>query len=72
MEEISTLIEMLEKANVKYDVDQSVDDDGGRTLDVYVYDKNNNFAVFEFDAYESSNCLNKFGTLTGFRIIDKI
>lgn len=52
MEEISVLIEMLEHAGIKYNVDQLTDEDGQRILEVNIYDKNDNIAVFEFDAYD--------------------
>jgi hypothetical protein len=58
MEQISTLIEILDYAGIKYDVDQTMDEDGGsRTLEVCIYDKNNSVAIFEFDAYNDPNLL---------------
>lgn len=62
MEQISTFIEMLDQAGIKYNVDQTMDEDGQRTLEVFVYDRRNNVAVFEFDAYASPD-------LMDFRII---
>jgi len=50
MEQISTFIEILEEAGIKYEVDQSVDQDGQRSLDVYVYDVDDSFKVVSFDA----------------------
>jgi hypothetical protein len=64
MEQISTFINFLEQAGIKYEVDQSADEDGGRTLDVYVYDNSDSFAVFSFDAYDEPD-------LKDFRIYRK-
>lgn len=61
MDRIDILIEMFEQAGIKYDVDQSVNDSGTRSLDVYVYDNNDRFAIFKFSAYNESN-------LTDFKV----
>lgn len=64
MEEISTFIEILERAGIKYEVDQTMDEDGQRSLDVFVYDNynKNSFAVFSFEAYDEPS-------LIDFRIV---
>lgn len=65
MEQISTFIEILERAGIKYEVDQDADEDGGSlTLDVYVYDDSDSFAIFSFDAYNQPD-------LKDFRIARK-
>lgn len=60
MEEISTFIEILERAGIKYEVDQTMDEDGGSlTLEVYVYDNadRDSFVIFYFDAYNNEHPL---------------
>lgn len=66
MEQISTFIEILERAGIKYEVGQDADEDGGsRSLDVYVYDNNSDsVAIFSFDAYNEPD-------LKDFRIAPK-
>jgi len=65
MEEINVFIEMLEHAGIDYNVDQSVDKNGRRSLDVYIY-SNNNSAVFKFDTH-----VGEPGCLVDFKINNK-
>lgn len=65
MEEINVLIEMLEHAGINYDVDQTIDKDGHKSLDVYIYD-NDGSAVFKFDNHTETCC--EPGCLVDFKI----
>lgn len=49
MEEINTFIEILQNAGIRYEVDQSMANDGRRSLDVYIYDDNDGLAIFTFN-----------------------
>ena len=57
MDQVDALIEILERACIKYEVDQSVDEDGCKSLDVHVYDDKNGSAVFAFNTYDKPDLM---------------
>lgn len=54
MDYINFLIEMCEKVGIRCEVDQSFHKNGNRTIDVYIYDTNDEVVMFEFDAKNSN------------------
>ncbi len=60
MRDIDIFIEMLEDSGINYEVDQTMDEDGGSlTLEVFVYDsaEKDSFVIFYFDAYNTNHKL---------------